>query len=92
MALKNGIINPLNVLGYRVVQKIPNHFVRVKVESYQPKELHKWIYQNLNSRYGIVDELEVNGNNLVVQKFVCFEDPKEASMFVLMCPNMTNQK
>jgi hypothetical protein len=90
MALKNGKVNPLNVLDIRRVNKIPEHFQCIKIDSslqYKLLDITRWIYANLNNRFGVSEELIITDNNNVVTRVkIGFEDPKEISLFMLMCP------
>jgi hypothetical protein len=89
MALKNGTINPLNVLGFRILNRIPKHFSSVAVDIRQEdsQNLRRWIYNNLNSRFAVVNELMVvNGNSMTESTKIGFEDPREVTMFMLTCP------
>jgi hypothetical protein len=88
MALKHGKVNPLNVLGMRRVEKIPDHFQCIRVEnSYRLQEISRWIFSNLNGRYGIAEELTITANNSVVTRArIGFEEAKEISLFMLTCP------
>jgi hypothetical protein len=89
MALKNGTINPLNVLGFRMLNRIPKHFssVAVDVRTEDSQNLRRWIYNNLNSRFAVVNELMVvNGNSMTESTKIGFEDPREVTMFMLTCP------
>lgn len=95
MALKNGKVNPLNVLEVRVLNRIPKHFQTVKVDI-RPElaqKLRRWIYSNLNSRFAVVNELVIeNGNSMTECVTVGFEDPRESTMFMLTCPYLENNR
>jgi len=89
MALKNGTVNPLNVLGFRVLNRIPKHFksVAVDIRHEDTQNLKRWIYNNLNSRFAIVNELMVIDSNSMIESMkIGFEDPREVTMFMLTCP------
>lgn len=95
MALKNGKVNPLNVLELRVLDRIPKHFQKIKVDirTEQIQNLRRWIYSNLNSRFAVVNELVIeNGNSMTECLTIGFEDPKEATMFMLTCPYLDNNR
>jgi hypothetical protein len=94
MPLKNGTLNPLNVLDYRVVHRIPKHFesVYVDVDCDKPT-LTRWIYTNLNSRFCVQSELNIsNGNFMTESTKIGFEDPRELTMFMLTCPYLENRR
>jgi len=94
MALKHGKLNPLNVLGFRVVKKIPKHFTTINVEvSCDPQTLARWIFNNLHSRFGVTTGLIVSDQNHMSETTkVGFEDPRETSMFMLTCPYLDNNR
>jgi hypothetical protein len=92
MALKHGKINPLNVLGYRQLKIIPEHFTVITIEQgpvvgRTNNEVTKWIFENLHSRFAIVSDVKLSEQNAMRTVIrIGFEDPKESSMFMLMCP------
>lgn len=92
MALKNGKLNPLNVLGFRVVKKIPKHFTTINVDvSCDIPTLTRWIFNNLNSRFGVTTGLRISEQNHMTETTrIGFEDPRETSMFMLTCPYLDN--
>lgn len=94
MALKNGTLNPLNVLGFRVLNRIPKHFHSVYVDvSCDGPTLTRWIFANLNSRFGVVSELNISEANHMTESIkIGFEDPRETTMFMLTCPYLENRR
>ena len=85
-------INPLNVLGKRVVKSLPAHFTTINVPcdswriSERIKELKYWIFTTLEGRYWVGDsssEFSFDGNNMIT---VEFEDSAEATYFSLAYP------
>lgn len=94
MALKNNTVNPLNVLGFRVLEKIPKHFHSVNVEvGCDGPTLTRWIYDNLNSRFCVLSELKVTEQNHMTESTrVAFEDARETTMFMLTCPYLDNRR
>jgi hypothetical protein len=92
MALKNGKINPLNVLGIRKVDFPAKHFHFTFIPKYSPsmqKAIDAWIYSNLNSRYYVGKSLLLVDNSIVHGIKVGFEQEKELSFFNLACPNIS---
>lgn len=83
-------INPLNVLGYREVPSPPLHFhyIFVNLKINIIKSIKQWIYENLKNRFYIGESLELVDNELVVKIKIGFEEPKEASFFLLACPHL----
>ena len=54
MALNRGSVNALNVLGFRKLSFIPNHFAKLSIDhKLDIKAIEHWIEFNLNSRYSI---------------------------------------
>jgi hypothetical protein len=81
-------INPLNVLGCREVQDPPPHFHYLFVDLRYNiiGSVKQWIYENLKSRFYIGESLQLVDNQLIVRIKIGFEEPKEASFFLLACP------
>lgn len=81
-------INPLNVLGCREVESPPLHFHYIIIDSkiFLIKHIRQWIYENLKNRYYIGESLELVENNFSVKIKIGFEEPKEASFFLIACP------
>ena len=81
-------INPLNVLGCREVADPPPHFhylhIDLKYNIVNP--VKQWIYENLRNRFYLGECLQLADNQFVVKIKVGFEEPKDASFFLLACP------
>ena len=94
MALNKGKMNPLNVLGFRVLSKIPKHFHTINVDvGCDVPSLTRWIYNNLNSRFAVVQELLVTEQNHMTESIkIGFEDARETTMFMLTCPYLDNRR
>lgn len=88
MSLSRGQVNPLGVLGFRKLNFIPEHFVRIRLDKIVDlKLLDYWINYNLNSRYALVKRLDLDANKKIVEIVeVGLEDPKELTMLTLGCP------
>ena len=87
MALVRGRANPLNVLSMRRLKRIPPNFSKIQLKGFfDIKELDKWIYINLDSRYCIRKTTIVDENKLTTAIEVGFEDAKELTMLTLACP------
>jgi hypothetical protein len=92
MALKNGKVNPLNVLGGRKVSFPAHHFNYMTMPKYTPtylERLDSWIYNNLNGRYYIGQSISLIDNTVVYTTKIGFENEKELSFFTLACPVLT---
>lgn len=90
MALIRGEVNPLNVAGQRRLSFIPDHFAKMKLKSDLPiGDIDAWVYQNLDSRYAIVKNINLDSNNKLVEiQELGVEDPKELTMLSLSCPHL----
>lgn len=87
MGIYKNDVNPLNVLGMRRLNRIPPNFTRFQVKKFiDMRELDRWIYLNLNSRYCVKKSTAVVENKLTTIIEVGIEDPKEISMMTLACP------
>jgi hypothetical protein len=80
-------INPLNVLGCREVQDPPPHFeyILLDVKYNITKPIKDWIYENLKHRFYIGETLILENNTFITKIKIGFEEPKEASFFLLAC-------
>jgi hypothetical protein len=86
MALAKGTINPLNVLGLRRLNYVPEHFARMSIKNHLD-EINSWVYSNLNGRYAINRTLKAGDDNKMIEtQEIGFEDPTELTMFSLACP------
>jgi len=92
MALKHGKPNPLNLLDLRRVRFPARHFHYTVLSRFNPNRsinLDDWIYQNLNGRYYVGQNLSLDSNrSIVFTTKVGFEEEKELSFFLLSCPDL----
>jgi hypothetical protein len=92
MAIKNGKINPLNVLGIRRVEFPAHHFSYTAIPKYNHAHISKlnyWIYQNLNGRYYIGQYIGLaSDGSIIYTTRIGFESEKELSFFTLACPDL----
>ena len=74
--------NPLNFFGVRQTHHCPSHFEVLSInQRYNMQSaVDKWICENLKNRYYLSRDS--------VHLKVGFEDPKEASYFMLACPHL----
>lgn len=92
VALKNKEVNPLEVLNSRKLLFIPHHFHKViLLKNYDTKIIDQWISFNLNNRYAIDYITYLHDNKIIGSFCVGFEDPKEATMFILSCPHFVKE-
>ena len=93
MAIKNGKPNALNYFGLRRVDFPAKQFHYTSLPKYSPiivKNLNSWIFANLNSRYYIGQdvELDTTTNSIVYVTKIGFEQEKELSFFKIACPEV----
>jgi hypothetical protein len=91
MALyQDGEIDLLALGGGRELDHLPWHFAVVKMDkSVGTKSARHWIWKNLTSRFtviGIADLRQAGGG----QRVAAFEDPAEATAFMLSQPLMVD--
>jgi len=88
MAIKHGKVNPLNVLGFRYLHRIPEHFHKINVDlNCDITTTKRWIFTNLDSRFGINKYIMIKKSGHITESvLIGFEDPKETTMFMLTCP------
>jgi hypothetical protein len=94
MALNRGIVNALNVLGFRKLSFIPEHFLKISIDhKFDTKLVEQWIEFNLNSRYAIQVKQGIDSNRKLVSiTEIGMEDPKELTMLSLGCHHLHKQK
>lgn len=94
MALKRGSVNPLNVLGFRKLPFIPEHFSKISIShKFDTKLVEHWIEYNLNSRYAIQVRYGLDENRKMIPNTeIGMEDPKELTMLSLGCQHLHKKK
>jgi hypothetical protein len=94
MALNRGVVNALNVLGFRKISFIPEHFSKISIDhKFDTKLVEQWIEFNLNSRYAIQVKQGIDSNRKLVSiTEIGMEDPKELTMLSLGCHYLHKQK
>lgn len=94
MALNRGVVNALNVLGFRKVSFIPEHFSKISIDhKFDTKLVEQWIEFNLNSRYAIQVKQGLDSNRkLISVTEIGLEDPKELTMLSLGCHYLHKMK
>jgi hypothetical protein len=83
-------INPLNVLDCREVRDPPPHFhyTYIDVKFNIHRTLYDWISANLKHRFYMGESLVLDNNQFTVKLKIGFEEPKEASFFLIACPHL----
>lgn len=87
MSLNRGTVNPLNVLGFRKLSFIPEHFSKLTVKhKIDTKFLEHWIEYNLNSRYAVQTKYALDdARKMTPVLIIGIEDPKELLVLSLGC-------
>ncbi len=90
MALVRNKVNALNLLGLRKVKHLPPNFAKMTLSLdyiHKLRDIDRWIYANLDSRYCIRNVQTVTEDNkLVMVTEIGMEDPKELTFLSLSCP------
>ena len=83
-------INPLNVLECRELRDPPPHFhyLNLDLKYNLQKSIRDWIVLNLKNRFYIGETLVLEDNQFSLKLKVGFEEPKEASFFLIACPHL----
>jgi hypothetical protein len=86
-------INPLNVLGCREVQDPPPyfHYHYIDLKYNIVGSVKDWIYENLKHRFYFGECLVLENNQYSTKIKIGFEEPKEASFFLLACSHLKYQ-
>jgi hypothetical protein len=94
MALNRGTVNALNVLGFRKLSFIPDHFAKISIDhKFNTEAIEQWIEYNLNSRYAIKVIYSLDSNRKIIPiTEIGMEDPKELTMFSLGCQYLHKKK
>lgn len=94
MALNRGTVNALNVLGFRKLSFIPEHFSKISIDyKFDVKLVEHWIEYNLNSRYAIQTNYSLDANRKMISiTEIGMEDPKELTMFSLGCQHLHKKR
>ncbi len=89
MSLNRGELNPLDVLGLRKLNFIPEHFATLELETgyLDIKKIDQWINYHLNSRYAIEHTITLDKTTKKVTQItvIGLEDPKEITMLSIGC-------
>lgn len=91
MTIKNNKINPLNALGIRKTNFPAKHFHFITLEKFNLnylKLLESWIFNNLNGRFYIGQDLILVDNQYLYAVKIGFEQEKEVSFFRIACPHI----
>lgn len=78
-------LNPIEVLKKRVVNFMPVHFSKTKIDDFDTK-IETWVRCKLKGRYCITKEPILSESKLQLHTMIGFEDSKELTFFMLACP------
>ena len=94
MSLNRGTVNALNVLGFRKLSFIPEHFARLSIDHrIDVKSVEHWIEYNLNSRYSICSNYGLDHARKIIEiTEIGLEDAKELTMLSLGCQLIHKKK
>lgn len=83
-------VNPLNVLNLREVEvPLPHfHYTFFPPKNINTSQLKSWIYSNLKSRFYFGEALVLENSQFVIKLKIGFEEPKEASFFLIACSHL----
>lgn len=83
-------VNPLNVLGCREVPNPPPyfHYHYLDLRYNMVTSIKEWIYENLKHRFYIGECLVLENGQYKNKIKIGFEEPKEASFFLLACSHL----
>ena len=79
-------VNALNLLDGRKLDFLPAHFeiVEIAKDIFRPSfDVEKWVITNLKGRFYIGRLTKLDDNRVVEYHAIAFEDPKEATFFIL---------
>lgn len=85
-------LNPLDILNQRKLNRIPNHFSKIKISEnnyFQDGDnISSWIKNRCKGRYSITQIPKADSDGKIkTQVFVGFEEEKELTYFMLGCPH-----
>ncbi|MEK9804758.1 MAG: hypothetical protein VW551_00495 [Euryarchaeota archaeon] len=82
--------NPLDFLEMRQLDLCPPHFEVTTVEPVYNIEhsLARWIKENLKGRFYVSKDVDLKSGSITNVIKIGFEEPKEASYFMLACPHL----
>lgn len=94
MSLNRGTVNALNVLEFRKLTFIPEHFSKISIDyKFDVKLVEHWIEYNLNSRYAISVNYNLDSNRKMISVTeIGMEDPKELTMLSLGCQHLHKKR
>ena len=94
MSLNRETVNALNVLGFRKLSFIPEHFSKLSINyRLDIKSIENWIEYNLSSRYSICRNYGLDHARKIIEiTEIGLEDSKELTMLSLGCQLIHKKK
>ena len=88
--IKNKTPNPLELFKLRQVSCLPPHFelVQTPIVYNMEASITAWIKDHLKGRFYIGRGIGLDQDSVANVLKIGFEDPKEASYFMLACPHL----
>ena len=92
--MKEFKVNPLNVIGSRRQECLLPHMTPISahVNGIYRHDIISWIEDNLKGRYWIGSLTKIVDNRIAAYDAIAFEDPYEATLFLLSCPHLAKIK
>lgn len=86
-------LNPLDVIGNRVLKTLPPHFAKMKIEGFDfpvnEDDIKEWIRSRLKGRFSVTKMPGYDSNGkLRSYTVIGFEDHKELTFFMLGCTHI----
>ena len=94
MPLNRETVNALNVLGFRKLSFIPEHFAKLSINyRVDINSIENWIEYNLSSRYSIRSNYGLDHARKIIEiTEIGLEDSKELTMLSLGCQLIHKKK
>ena len=90
----DGIVDPVAAQGARQLDHIPRHFRVVNLGTdywIDTNKIRNWVWVNYSGRFFIGHRPKISeGNRVVTENVVAFEDSSEAIMFSFVAPTLKN--
>jgi hypothetical protein len=88
--IKDREANPLNLFEMRRMKNCPPHFETTStIMMYNLEDsIIRWIKDNLKGRFYVGKGVDIKDGNIENVVKIGFEEPKEASYFILACPHL----
>lgn len=82
-------INPLDVLQRRRLNSLLPHLHVIPIQYMGKYPIKQWVDEKLKGRYYLNENISVKADKKIeVEEVIAFEDPREATIFLLSCPHL----